>query len=287
MDEFKEVDKCPMCKHEEFKIAFEKKIFKGKKCLNCNLVYISPILNNIEAVYKDDKSSSTSVYYSLSYKYDIVTFSKRLNLFEKYGEKGKFLDIGCSVGSMIETANSRGWNASGIEPNPASAEICRNKNLTVYEDFLNESFAAESANSYDAVYLGDVIEHLENPLDTVELALKLLKSNGILMIVTPDFDSFTARLFQIKPLEHIIYFNSKSIKYFLENFNVKIELLQKTTRKHSIKALIYSTTFSERPVMKKMLKMFSSAGIDFIINQLMSLFIRDEILVILRKIEQK
>jgi 2-polyprenyl-3-methyl-5-hydroxy-6-metoxy-1,4-benzoquinol methylase len=284
MNEFTEVDKCPVCKCADSKTVFRKESFKGKKCLNCGLVYSSPRLKSIEGVYKDDKSSSTSEYYTLSQNYDIETFTNRIRLLEKYTAKGELLDIGCSVGSLLAAAVRRGWNASGIEPNPVSAEICRNKHLPVFEDFLNESYSKEFAGHFDAVYLGDVLEHVVNPLETIGLALKVLKPNGILMIVTPDFDSFTARLFQIKPREHILYFTGDSIRKMFAYFNVKIELLQKTTRKRSLKALEYSSTFSDRPIFKKMVKLFSAAGLDSIINKFISLFIRDEILVILRKL---
>lgn len=284
MDDFKEVDKCPVCKCADFNIVFSKERFKGKKCVKCSLIYISPIRADLKEIYTNDKTSSPSRYYTLSYKHDISAFTNRVMLLEKYIPTGRFLDVGCSVGSMLAAAGNRGWDVSGIEPNPVSAEICRKKNINVYMNFLDEEYSEKYSEYYNAVYIGDVIEHVENPLKTISLALKMLKPNGVLMIVTPDFDSYTARIFQIKPLEHILYFNSSSIKNMMLNFDVKTELLMKTTRKRSLKALVYSTTFSEKPLMKKFLKVLYFAGLDPIINFFTSQFIRDELLLIARKI---
>lgn len=284
MNEFIEVDMCPVCSTGSFEIAFRKNKFVGKRCTNCNLVYVSPIPVSIHDIYKDDKTSSPSEYYTLSEKYDKETFTKRLALIEKFKSKGKLLDAGCSVGTMLETASTRGWSAVGVEPNPVSVRICRKKNLDVTEDFLNENLLINHSGYFDAVYMGDVLEHAANPIEMLGIAFKSITKGGILAIVTPNFDSFTARLFQIKPLEHLLYFNIKSLKKLLAQFPAEIELIKKTTRKRTMRAMRHSTTFSGRPLMRPLLKPLSFFPVDFFINKIISIFVRDEIIVITRKL---
>lgn len=237
MNNLVSVENCPVCKNKTYKVIHRKEEFQLRVCSICSLVYLSPRLSNIAEVYLDNMSSSPSKYYELSHKYDSETFNKRLDLIEKFSQKGKLLDIGCSTGTMLEIAEMHGWKALGIEPNPISSEICRSKKLNVYNGFFEKTFINSVTSNFDAVYMGDVIEHVPNPAEIIELSLKSLKIGGILMIVTPNFESLVARIFQIKPLEHILYFTQNSIKYLLQNFDTKIELLTRTTRKRSIKAL--------------------------------------------------
>lgn len=283
MNEYVDVDRCPVCSNDGFVVAFRKEKFTGKCCTVCGAVYVSPVSVHVRDIYKDDKTSSPSKYYSLSEVYDRETFSERLSLIEKYISKGKLLDVGCSVGTLLEIASERQWCATGVEPNPVSAEICRNKNLEVIEDFLSEKHLDKYSDYFDAVYLGDVLEHVPNPLQLLETVMKFIKKKGILAVVSPNFGSIIARFFQIKPLEHLVYYNVNSLNNLMEQINVKVELIKKTTRKRKLKALYYSTTFSGRPVFKYILKIFSNPVSDFLINLFVRAFVRDEILVIARK----
>ena len=93
-----EVNACPLCNSTEYTIVFTQNRFSGKQCDECDLVYMSPRVKNIDAVYTDDITSSTSEYYTLSVAADKKTFQKRLKLIEQYIRKGSFLDIGSGTG---------------------------------------------------------------------------------------------------------------------------------------------------------------------------------------------
>jgi 2-polyprenyl-3-methyl-5-hydroxy-6-metoxy-1,4-benzoquinol methylase len=278
-----EIDRCPVCGCGEHGTAFKKDPYTGKRCLRCDLVYLSPRAADVNDVYTDDKTSSPSKYYILSEKYDRLTFEKRLKVIEGYSTKGNFMDIGCSVGNFLSEAEKHGWNAVGIEPNPGSAGICRKKGLKVEQAFLNEDISSKYTEHFNSIYMGDVIEHVEDPLELVRLAVNMLKPGGVLMIVTPDFDSPVARMFQIKPLEHILYFNSRSLRFAADELNLKIELLKRTTRKRSLKALSYSTTFSGNALQKKIIQALSALHLNPIINLALGSFVKDELLMVLRK----
>jgi 2-polyprenyl-3-methyl-5-hydroxy-6-metoxy-1,4-benzoquinol methylase len=283
MADYVDVNHCPVCKSADFSTAFKKVIYKGKRCNNCGLIYISPITADVNEIYTNDISSSPSGYYRLSEKYDNMTFEKRLRLIELYSEKGKFLDIGCSTGNFLGVAEKNGWDAAGIEPNPESARICIERNFKVEQDFLTENISAKYKENFDAIYMGDVIEHVTDPLNLIILAMNMLKPRGVLMIVTPDFDSLVARKLQIKPIEHILYFNKHSLKFAADLLHLKTELIKKTTRKRSLKALSLSTTFSGKPFQKKILNVLSALYFNPLINLTLELFVRDELLIIIRK----
>lgn len=276
-----EVNACPICGRSQYKVVFKKGKFSGQQCKECGLIYLNPRLKNPNNVYIDDQTSSTSKYYESSIKADRKTFTERIKIIEEFAAKGFFLDIGCSTGTFLEIARENGWNVHGVEPNPKSALICKEKGLPVINDFFGNKTTG-NRNKFDAVYFGDVIEHLPNPEKDLLNIYNILKKDGIVMIVTPNFDSLSARFLQIKPLEHILYFNKSSIAYLLKKTNFKIERITTTTRERAIKAMAYSTTFKSS-AGKLFVKIIALLHLDKPINLLLKLFVRDEILAVARK----
>ena len=95
-------------------------------CMNCGLVYINPQIDQANLLH----------LYSNTYRLDLPS-EKRLQAQaamaeEKWkwisiriplnGNHEKVLDIGCSVGSLLNAFRRRGWDAYGIEPTSHYAE---------------------------------------------------------------------------------------------------------------------------------------------------------------------
>lgn len=285
MEEYIVIESCPLCSSIDCRTSFRRGKFTGKECTSCGLIYITPRLKETSTIYTDDKTSSPSEYYRYAQQADLKVFRKRVKLIEKYAGKydGKdsILDIGCSTGNFLESARLEGWqNFHGIEPNEKAAIECRKKGFEVTNSFLDESILWAVNKRFSAVYLGDVIEHVTDPVTTINLASKLLQPGGVLVIVTPNISSVITKLLQIKPLEHILYFNKKSLEYLLRKCNLDIQLISLTTREHSLKALRYSTTFRDRPVLPGLLKLLIFLRAEKIFNLFGKMFFKDELLAI-------
>ena len=59
---------------------------------------------------------------------------------------------------------------------------------------LGELLSYPEKELFDVVTMLDLVEHLPNPREALEKARRLLKPGGILVVVTPNVDSFAARL---------------------------------------------------------------------------------------------
>jgi len=285
LEEYIVIDSCPLCSNFEFRTSFRRGKFTGKECVSCGLVYITPRLKEIESIYTDDKTSSPSEYYRYAQQTDLKVFKKRVKLIEKFAGKStvkdSILDIGCSTGNFLEAARLEGWqNFHGIEPNEKAAIECRKKGFEVTNAFLDEGIFGAVNKRFSAGYLGDVIEHVPDPVRAINLASDLLQPGGVLLVVTPNISSVIAKLLQIKPLEHILYFNKKSLEYLLRKCNLDIQLIGTTTREHSLKALRYSTTFRNRPVLPGLLKLLIFLRAEKLFNMLGKMFFKDELLAI-------
>jgi 2-polyprenyl-3-methyl-5-hydroxy-6-metoxy-1,4-benzoquinol methylase len=284
LEEYIVIESCPLCSSIDCRISFRKGKFTGKECTSCGLIYITPRLKEINSIYTDDKTSSPSEYYRYAQQTDLKVFKRRVKSLEKYTEKDSIIDIGCSTGNFLEAARSEGWQKfHGIEPNEKAAIECRKKGFEVTNAFLDESILGADNRRFSAAYLGDVIEHVPDPVRFINLASDFLEPGGVLLIVTPNIGSVIAKLLQIKPLEHILYFNKKSLEYLLRKCNLDIQLISTTTREHSLKALVYSTTFSSKPVLIRILKLMNFFKAEALVNLFGKLFFKDELIAVAKK----
>jgi SAM-dependent methyltransferase len=73
--------------------------------------------------------------------------------------RGRLLDLGCWVGFLLAEARDRGWRTAGVEPSEFASAYARERlGLEVITGDLLAT--ALPAGSFDAVAMGDVIEHL-------------------------------------------------------------------------------------------------------------------------------
>ncbi|MBF0327640.1 MAG: class I SAM-dependent methyltransferase [Nitrospirae bacterium] len=183
-------------------------------CSLCSLQFLSPLPDreSLNKIYED--------YYSvwgidqLDKEISAMkkkTFSSYLNYLKLPAERGAFLDVGCATGEMLALAREMGFDVYGVEVSPRGVSLCRKlfgehkikgKNIE-YDDF--------PAGFFDVITLSDVLEHLTDPPEFIAMLSKMLKSNGLMLIVTPDTSSFTCRLlgkyWPHYKIEHLHYFN--------------------------------------------------------------------------------
>ncbi len=225
------------------------------RCRNCGLIFFrkQPSPGQIKKFYNTEIFSPAE-YYKKMQKADKKNFSIVMGHVEKIKPAGKLLDVGCSTGNLMEFARSRGWSCYGIELNKKAVEECRRRKLNVKSEVLGRR---TFSNSYfDWINLGDVIEHVKNPKELLRICNSKLKKDGVLTLSTPDISKWLARKFQIKPGEHIFYFDKKTIRMILEMSGFRISKISNYTPYRNISALAHSSTFNQ--TSKKAI--FSSLG---------------------------
>jgi SAM-dependent methyltransferase len=99
-------------------------------------------------------------------------------------EPGLLLDIGCSDGVLLNIAAAEGWSVTGIDPQPnASARIIRGS-------FADHQFGER----FDFLTLIHSFEHMDDPRATLLKCRSLLKQDGRLLIVVPNFGGWWSRI---------------------------------------------------------------------------------------------
>lgn len=148
-----------------------------------------------------------------------ATAREALAAIERHAGPGAILDLGCWVGFLLAEAETRGWAATGIEPSEFASGYARERlGLEVLTEGLFE--AALPAGAFDAVVLGDVIEHLPDPGAALDRIATLLAPAGVLRMALPDAGSRLARTmgrrwWSVIPT-HVQYFTRDSIALLLE-----------------------------------------------------------------------
>ena len=86
---------------------------------------------------------------------------------------------------LVSLAQQRGWKAVGVEVGVYRSKICREKfGLDVRTGTLESAqFPAAFA---DAIAMRHLLEHVEDPVNLLREALRVLRSNGVLLIECPN-----------------------------------------------------------------------------------------------------
>lgn len=221
------------------------------KCSNktCNLIWLNPM------PIKEDISLAYNNYYTHTYELGNYNDSKLRKIYKriqaefigsKYGynnakfsflkyvlyldpdrleqtkfdimylEKlsGKLLDVGCGNGIFLEIMNKLGWETIGVDFDEKAIESAKLKKLNVRLGDLTEQKFPD--NYFDAITISHVIEHVYNPIELVEECYRLLKTDGKMVIATPNNESLGHHLFKqywrgLEPPRHIQIFSPQSL----------------------------------------------------------------------------
>ncbi len=130
-------------------------------------------------------------------------------------QNGRLLDVGCGAGLWIETMRARGWTVHGVDFDAKAVKIASQKGLDVQCGSLEQQNYPSA--SFDAITLNHVIEHLPNPVRTLQECARLLKRSGKLVVLTPNGASLGHRLFKshwrgLEPPRHLQIFTAGSLQ---------------------------------------------------------------------------
>lgn len=140
------------------------------------------------------------------------------------GSGQRVLEVGCSVGHVTEHLVDRGNDVVGIELDPEAADQARAFASRVHVLDLDHTPATSvETGPFDVVLLGDVIEHLRNPVPPLIDLGSLLAPGGRLVISVPNVAHIDVRLmllqgrWQYQPIglldaTHLRWFTKASLR---------------------------------------------------------------------------
>jgi len=155
-----------------------------------------------------------------------------MNLAARKG--GKLLDVGCGNGRFLAWMRDLGWEVMGVEPDPRAGKVAFEKfGLDICQCTLEE--AHFPGNSFDAITLHHVIEHLPNPITTLSECRRVLRDNGQISVVTPNTESlghgtFGRSWLLLDPPRHLYLFSPRTLRLCVQQAGLTIMQLRTVTR---------------------------------------------------------
>lgn len=159
------------------------------------------------------------------------------------GDDKRVLDVGTSTGYVAKLLSESGCEVVGLELDPAAArqagEHCER---IIVGDVESLDLEAElGGDSFDAVLFGDVLEHLRDPLGTVERLRPFVRPEGYIVASIPNVAHGSVRLallqgrFDYTELgllddSHLRFFTRSSIERLFTEADLEIGVLERTTR---------------------------------------------------------
>lgn len=191
-----------------------------------------PTADELSAYYAERYYQQEKSNYRRSYPPDELDWM-RIKLVQKHAavtsligpRTGSMLDVGCGEGFAMAFFRNEGWTVSGMD---YSDEGLRTMNPDLHPflrtgdvfQLLDEAIA--SGQRYDLVWLGNVLEHVTDPIGLLNALNKLVARDGLLVVTVPnDGTRLHEQLFESAQIperfwiaipDHISYFDAQSLR---------------------------------------------------------------------------
>jgi len=210
---------CPCCNCAILRPLFTKKARDFWRCRRCGYerVFPAPTLEELKHYY--DRSYRAGLYrdFLLAEESKRLTARARFAQIQGYCRPGRWLDVGCSNGLMVQVANQAGMQAEGIDLSEVAILEGRGRSLSLVcssiEDF-------HPPHRFDTITCFDVLEHVLDPVSFLNAVRRLLVPGVTVCISVPDQGSLIRKLMGRRwyfyiPEEHLHYFNAANLQQLL------------------------------------------------------------------------
>ena len=171
-------------------------------CRNCDFHFLNQLDSNSEKLLNTAQLNEKSRKYIESRIDESAHLHpRRMEFIQKYLDLSgcKALDIGAGLGQFQLLLHTQGAEAQGIEPSSIRREYTQEKfEINLRSELVDSNYwQAGFTRYFDLITLWDVIEHVNFPRETLQMAIKLLKPGGFLFLDTPSRDALSYKLSQI------------------------------------------------------------------------------------------
>ena len=212
---------CKICGSVNKKYLFTKEGYRIVRCKQCKTVYLEHDLtlrDLIKEVYDPFYKEGVE---TLENKWCRRRWHREVHVINKLQPKGgNILDIGCSTGNFLELLTDN-WKKYGVETCKITSVIAKKKGLHIFDGELPD--ASYPNEFFDVVTMYSVIEHLIDPEKIINEVSRILKNNGLLVVLTCNIDSMMSKLmgehwslYQIPT--HLFYFSQKTLTNLLNKY---------------------------------------------------------------------
>ena len=133
--------------------------------------------------------------------------------------RGRLLDVGCGSGEFLARMKALGWEVVGLEPDERAAQLARERwGLRVDVSWIHNADMRET--SFDVITMNHVLEHLNDPLGSLQTLQRWLRPSGTIVVTTPNIFALCHRIWKeswqhLDPPRHLFLFSKYSLAVML------------------------------------------------------------------------
>ena len=202
------------------------------ECQKCDLIFQDPLppkeiigsfYPEIYRNYISDNGSLFSVLKKLQFKTLAKKILSKVNNNDKYI---KILDIGFGNGELLLALKEKGYkNLYGTDFSNKNFERLKKKEINIELSDVEECLPFKE--EFDAIIMNHVIEHFLDPVKVLKNCLERLKTNGKLILLTPNTNALEYSIFKkywagLHIPRHTFIFNDKNIKQLGETLGFRM-----------------------------------------------------------------
>ena len=230
-------DANPIGTGEDFEYRTSADTFLAVQCNSCGLVYLNPRpeVSEFERIYPPNYHALDFSEQDFGFVHKVrsrLEAKRLLELCADLPDDARILDVGCGDGfhlNLLKKYGKASWTLEGVDIDRRAAQMAEKSGLKVHIGTIEELDLPE--NSYDVAFMIQTVEHVEKPEKVLAATRKVLKSNGKLVVVTDNTDSFDFKFFKGSYWggyhfpRHWNLFNRRSLTKLAEKTNFEVEKL--------------------------------------------------------------
>ena len=102
-------------------------------------------------------------------------------------EKSQVLDAGCGTGKFMEMLkNYKGCECLGLDISEESVKMVRSKGFQAFQCDLPQIPATVGQEGFDVCTMIETLEHISEPVETIESLFRFIKKDGHIIVAVPD-----------------------------------------------------------------------------------------------------
>lgn len=228
---------CVLCGEDTFRplpytYSFKERSIGIVQCSGCGLGALDPMLSQeeVRGMYlreyfdRDYHCGTTAGSYADEVGNMRAEFKSTLEILGNFRRGGVYLEIGCAGGAALAEAHDFGYTTVGVDFSSDMAAWGRDHlQVDIRVGSLEEQRFPDE--SFDVVFMGDVIEHILRPKDDLREIRRVMKPGGILALAYPmELNHLVPRLrglFQIHHHSkgnpyHLFYYSPRTLSRLLD-----------------------------------------------------------------------
>lgn len=234
---------CPSCNSTDIAEALtardytvSQKIFSIWECSNCTLRFTQgvPDEGSIGPYYRSEdyishtntrKGLVNSLYHmvrkqTLSDKRRLLSSATRM-------KHGKLLDIGAGTGAFVAHMKDNDWDVTGLEPDDKARAIALSENKV--QLLPASDLYSLAPDSYDAITLWHVLEHVHDLHTYIGQLARLLKKEGRIFVAVPNYTSYDAAVYDgawaaYDVPRHLYHFSPDAMESLLAGHGLQLQV---------------------------------------------------------------